>query len=602
MLTRLELTNFRCFRHQVFDFTQPRVLILGDNDKGKSTILDAVRWLMTGRCRGLDEGGKGVALLANDERKAGEVMSVSATMLRGEDQRTLTRVWDGKGSRFTMSGAGGQSGDQEAAFLAWIGVTDRRQLSVILDGQLFADMAHADAKELLMAFLPVEVVDPLNPERMLVPEEVDRLYAEAVTTRRDAKRDLAKMGEAVAPAEPVGDLDGARALLERLRGSFAELLAQRGEVVGAGQAKAAASRERLEQRVESLENQLGKQWAVSGAESLDEMRARVEMLSKDAGIAKTEHEQALAVLASVGPWSQSGDGLRADQLEGHDPAAGCVLCPDVPCKTTGAQFTKVAKQLRKKDEALVEQRERWQAASTAVRETESRLSFTLDQVRLAQERYATASDLDESLLSAKNELELLPAVDAVAEPSELDNQIAVLKGRIQTGTQVVADKEARQRGFEAYQRTAEKRQGLADIVNRAEMMVAAYGPGPDGVVSAAVASVRGRFEEQVNAQLGWFGFQFGLSVDPWGLTVNGRQWDVLAESVKFRASVALQIALAHLVGVSFTLIDRVDMLTTAHRRVLTGRVLACQLSQVIIAKASDPGPAPVIAGVQVITL
>lgn len=599
MLTRLELTNFRCFRHQVFDFTQQRTLILGDNDKGKSTLLDAVRWLTTGRCRGLDDGGKGVSVLANDERKAGEVMSVSATILRGEDQRTITRTWDGKGTKFTMSGAGGQSGDQETAFLSWLGVTDRRQLSVILDGQLFADMAHADAKELLMAFLPVEVADPLNPERMLAPEEVDRLYADAVTTRRDAKRDLAKYGELAPPAEPVGDLAGAKALLERLRGSHSALIAERGQTVGAGKAKAAADRERMASSLFALESQR----LACGADSLAELKARVELKNREVVEAKTINERDLAALASIGALEDAGDGLRADQLESHDPSTGCVLCPDVPCKTTKAAFGKVAKELRKKDEALAAQREQLRSAKAAVFASTTVLHAALAAAEGESRLFAKASDLDEQIANVKAALDALPASDAVpTEPTELDNQIDTLAGRIATGEKVVAEKELRQREWAAYETATAKRQALADQVARAEAAVAAYGPGADGVVAKAVAAVREQFESAVNAQLSHFGFTLALSLDPWGLVVNGRQWDVLAESVKFRASVALQIALAQMVGVGFTLIDRVDMLTTAHRRTLTGHVLSCGLSQVLIAKASDPGPAPAIAGVQVITL
>lgn len=603
MLKRLELTNFRCFRHEVFDFSEPRVLILADNDKGKSTVLDAIRWLMTGRCRGLDDGGRGVATLVHDgPLGAGEqrVMSVVGNVVRGEDVRTIGRYFNGTTSSFTMSGAMGQSGDQEAAFFAWLGITDRRQLSVILDGELFGEMAHKDAKALLMAFLPVSVVDPLSPERSLLPDDVDALYKEAVTVRRDAKRDLAKFGEVVPPAEPVGDIDGVKALLARLRGERETLVGQRGASAGASQEAARAALAAAGQKLVTAKFNLS---ALFGVSPLDAVRERLAVARSKQEAAKQTLGAAEAVAAAIS-FEDKGHGLIADQLESHDPATGCVLCAEVPCKTTKAAFAKVAKGARKADADVMAQREAFREATANARAANDALEALDSEVEHLAGVLPVAEELEETITTLTAKMpELVAAVEAPVEPSELDQQIDLISGRITKGEAILAAKQALQAEHERYERDMAKATALKEQVDLAERQVAAYGPGPDGVVAKAVESVRDRFHAAVNAHLAHFGYQFALSIEPWDIQINGRRWSLLAESVRFRVAIALQVALAQVVGFDMTLIDRLDMLTREHRATTQKLVMGCGLGLVVLAKSQDAGaPAPAIAGVQVVTL
>lgn len=606
MLNRLELTNFRCFRHEVFDFSQPRVLILADNDKGKSSVLDAIRWVMTGRCRGLDDGGRGVATLVYDgPLGAGEqrVMSVVANVVRGDELRTIGRYFNGTTTSFTLSGAMGQSGDQEAAFFAWLGVTDRRQLSVILDGELFGEMAHKDAKSLLMAFLPVSVVDPLNPERSLEPDEVDALYKEAVTVRRDAKRDLVKF-VVVPPAEPVGDIDGIKALLARLRGERETLVGQRGASAGASQEAARAALAAAEQKLAQAKLNLSSQ---IGTASIAEVRERLAAAVKGQQEAQERLNAAEASAAAIS-FEDKGHGLIADQLESHDPATGCVLCAEVPCKTTKAAFIKVAKGARKADAEVAAQREAFREATANARAANAELeALTMEGVHLAGV-LMVAEELEETITTLTAQLpELAAAVAAPTEPSELDQQIDLLSGRISKGETILSAKMALKAEHERYAADVEKMRALKAQVERAEQQVAAYGPGADGVVAKAVAAVQSKFEAAVNAHLAHFGYRFAMSIEPWEIQIDGRRWPLLAESVRFRVAIALQVALAQLIGFDLTLIDRLDMLTREHRATTQKLVMGCSLGLVVLAKSQDAAggvvqSAPTIAGVQVVLL
>jgi len=63
-IKRIALHNFRSHNDTEVDLTD-RVLIVGPNGGGKSSILDAACYALTGVCRGTDAGGKGAGLLAS---------------------------------------------------------------------------------------------------------------------------------------------------------------------------------------------------------------------------------------------------------------------------------------------------------------------------------------------------------------------------------------------------------------------------------------------------------------------------------------------------------------------------------------------------------
>ena len=45
-LIRLEIENFKCFRHLRLDFNGRNTVILGDNATGKTTVYDSLMWLL----------------------------------------------------------------------------------------------------------------------------------------------------------------------------------------------------------------------------------------------------------------------------------------------------------------------------------------------------------------------------------------------------------------------------------------------------------------------------------------------------------------------------------------------------------------------------
>ena len=52
MLTKIQIKNYRAFKDFSLDFTDGLNVIVGDNDAGKSTLLEAVNLALTSRLRG----------------------------------------------------------------------------------------------------------------------------------------------------------------------------------------------------------------------------------------------------------------------------------------------------------------------------------------------------------------------------------------------------------------------------------------------------------------------------------------------------------------------------------------------------------------------
>lgn len=97
VLKRMELENFKCFRHEVFDFNSTLTAFAGPNGSGKTTLYDAHSWLLTGKdslgseafkIQPIDEEGNTIPKVETVVR---EVLSID-----GEDvtlEKVYTQKW-----------------------------------------------------------------------------------------------------------------------------------------------------------------------------------------------------------------------------------------------------------------------------------------------------------------------------------------------------------------------------------------------------------------------------------------------------------------------------------------------------------------------------
>ncbi len=102
-LIRLEIENFKCFRHLRLDFNGRNAVLLGDNATGKTSVYDSLMWLLFSKSS-TGEGDKNFEVKPLDSTGAvadhSAITAVEAELLVDDDQislkRTYREVWSTK--------------------------------------------------------------------------------------------------------------------------------------------------------------------------------------------------------------------------------------------------------------------------------------------------------------------------------------------------------------------------------------------------------------------------------------------------------------------------------------------------------------------------
>ena len=189
-LTRIDLTSFRSFRGTALPCAASRVVVAGRNGVGKTTVADAIRWVLIGSCRGTDARGVGSERLIPHGDRVADVSLGIAGIGR------VTRTYSPKGGgTFSVEGFTGSSQAQYQGLMMKLGTTPDL-LAATLDSGHFLDLPHAEAKALILALLEVKI--PVG-DRSFTLDDLDARYKQAFADRTVAKRVLAGMS---LPAKP----------------------------------------------------------------------------------------------------------------------------------------------------------------------------------------------------------------------------------------------------------------------------------------------------------------------------------------------------------------------------------------------------------------
>lgn len=587
-ITHLEMDNFRNWESEEFDFAKPRTLIFGENNTGKSSILDAIRFLVTGRCRGLGKDGRGRELLMRKGMESTESMVVKGVIVVGDQTYTVTRSFDGKtgASRtaplFQVEGWTGTAADQVKAWNEKVlGGRPIDLIQSMLDGNEFWALAHGDAKTILLDLLDASLTVPGTGE-VITMQVCEERYDVAYPRRTEVKRLLKAMGAGDPPEGDVSNIETVRTKLAALRAERDRIQKEEGEQVGG--AKAATSEYRkveLElaalrtkmQRTGLTQHQCNDRITAVAAE-LATLQAGLDELALD--LSDAAHEATTQNVASI-----------IDSLKAHDPAVGCVFANGIPCKTSKKAFRDAAVELEKQSAAILEK-----ANHDRVRQADrSRLSALqprlLDEQRSLEQlssQFTTWVTTESGLEDRMGELqEIIKAETGSDTPSPL----VALDERIAKGQAILEDKIALKAKMDAYATQAKMRITLTKELDALEKELEIYGP--NGIRVTSLAGAIGRFEETVNGALGVFGYELRVQADPWMLVINGLPFVMLSASEQLRVSIALQCALAVISGFGLVLVDQIDMLMPKNRKALQAVIMHVPLDQAILTKAHPEG-------------
>jgi chromosome segregation ATPase len=566
-LTNLKIERFRCHEGTEFRFAPGGNILFGQNFVGKSSVLDAIQFRLTGVCRGTDEAGRGA--------------------------KSLTA--DGSPPRVDLEFE--HSGTMPAKAI----------LAAVLTPARFLELAPAKQQEIVMG---LSGGFPENRWNIRSLEDLKSRHKEAVEKRREIKRTMTNTTPepSVAEVDPA-ELEAAESRLQDLRRHRDELL----KAIAAAEAGGpVVDVEKLKSEYRELESDIDADAEIHGRDIKAKAAAArknvkgLERKLQTATNAKADVEKKAAEhranLVELDRILTKLDGA----IEGVQKLGSgeCCLAP-VPCSITDLQRGTILAEYTTDRKALVaklaEVKKEAAAAARAVemlnigrieadlkREQESlaKIEAAPEPPSLSGKR-ARLQDIGRQLLAAKA-APAAPVVDLTAAREEL----ATIDGRIARGAEVIkAAGEAKvvwsaYRAHQDEQAKAEKR--LAEL----EAEVASFAPDGDLAVQAQ-QQAQGGLDEIVATVMDAFGFDLQIGTAPWSITARGRDPELLSDSERIMASVAIQYALAKLTGVNVVLVDRLEAMDRIHRAALIRIIKHDQETQWIMAfTVPDEGYVP----------
>jgi hypothetical protein len=201
------------------------------------------------------------------------------------------------------------------------------------------------------------------------------------------------------------------------------------------------------------------------------------------------------------------------------------------------------------------------------------------------------------LVKERNALGSAP--DGQVDTTEIDAKIADLEQRIQKGWTIHTNASMASQRRVDYDKAWEERKQMD--FEKAKLDRACEVLGPKGVRVKLLDRYVGVFAQSMMTMLQPWGYTIDLSLEPYIFRLeHGKRaidLDLLSESQQLRFGIAFQIALAVHLGIGFVVIDRVDMLDVASRRVLFNQLLEeDRLEQVILLVTDEKMEAPPAPG------
>jgi DNA repair exonuclease SbcCD ATPase subunit len=532
-IDRITLAKFRCHRDRVFDFQPGGNILYGQNFQGKSSVLDAIQFALTGACRGTDEAGRGFASLTSDG---------SRPALRLES--------DHNGS-----------------------LPDKSVLAAVIAPARFLDLPADRQQQIIMA---LSGGFPENRWGIRSMADLKDRHKDAVEKRRELKRTW--KGEPVRPkGEEVTEerITEARELLTSLRTRRDGLLStiSASEAISGLDVDALRSEYRaLETRIEADEAEHQAKVKAAEADATKAAKALAKGIKADEEKAATllakvaEHDTAILEMERLKARIEGGLEGLATLTAGTCPVAVGVACHLTENDLMSARSSAMQGLQHVNDDLdkITAERNKLMAAVKAL-DLETRRRQASNQTH--QAKPAGPAGIESK--RARLELLSLKIKDCLAAPLPINlpaarEELAAIDTRIAKGEEIIRNGEALRLEWKGYTIERENYEKGRAAIEQAEAEVAALAP--DGALAVeAQEQARGGISQIVNQVMDTFGFDLAISTAPWGILARGRDPEGLSDSERILASAAIQYALAVTTGVNLVLVDRLEALDSEHR-------------------------------------
>lgn len=610
-INKLAIQNFR--NHKATAIEPDRLnIFLGRNNSGKSSILAAIEWALTGRNNWTDRAGRGAGDLITRGEKGCQVgleLEGFGSIVRATPPHTLA------------AGKTRSVQDGQAAIYHHLGV-EEKLVQLVMNAGTFTGMSPLDQKAFLFSLCGISFTaedissavfnhaqgsgkdmarEIANRAKALVPRGIDGdpgilegMEKRAREMRKEAKKDLERTRSALAELElpniPNGyELDDKETVvrqLDELENEKNSLLKAHGERRAAEKNitlcrdrvnSLTSETERLAAEKDGLEQQAGD---ADQAELTRELNRLVERKEQLAGVI-SEFDREIAALKAA---SQAKDEVAAKLREFN---GRCPLAPEIiACRMSGNEVAELAGKLdteikdgAQKIKHLQSQIENLQVEKEGLREQKAHIEKTLSGLAgIRQEINNLEAAIARSQREINNTWQEASAWEEALHTSGADPEaIDSLQEQIIRGREILRQLEIAEHGRQQAAQLQKDLEILEQEVAIVEHLVKALGP--DGIRKSLLGGQLNTLTNQLNSQLaayteGHYQLTWQKDFTPL-ITQNGHSLPVklLSKSEQLRVGIAFQAAIAKQVGLKFLAIDEVDMLDQDNRDLLTGSLL-----------------------------
>jgi len=579
-ITKVELTDFRSHAKTSIEGLSRFNLFLGRNGAGKTSILEAIGYALTGTCQGTDAGGRGAEMLIRQDEDGGR--AGAATVMLETDKGQLGR----------MSGQGPKSQAQSAAAAA-LGAPEELARVIVQPGN-FLRMSANEQKMLLMrglggqvsaadmaVIIPPELraADLIRGDQLTTGEAVDLLEKRFRAERPTLKGEISALAGA-GPIEPCPVEGDPRQVLAQAQELLKSLRGERDRIITAQQAAAAHQRDvaRTRGELDQIEADL------AAFPPVEQMRAKINELAEEIDgrrrAAQARQSKAEGLAGDLARGKARLDEMREIGRKVSQLKGSCPTCQQPIDKQYAKSFLDDLGKRAKKAEAEVEKTAKAQAevAEATLDEDVSKLE---DDLKDLQQSIAVVAG------STQRRGELAAYLKKIAAPTTIPGDIGAVDGRIAKGEALIGQLQRHLAGVDQQAHAGRTRQEREKRLALVEAAVEFLGPkGP--VRGKLLGGTLDGFVAAVQNLAAAFGLPpVSIVIQPWQILAAGRPVAMLSKSEEYRLGMIFAAVLSELSGAGLLLIDGADILDSEHRGMLADVLEACGLDQCFVASTHN---------------
>lgn len=567
---KLKLVNFRNHSVTELDLSKKINLFVGPNNSGKSTLADAMSFLITGKNMRTSRGGQGMdelvtfgesrAMVSADIAELGKVTrSIPHSLQVGNSEESITR--------------------QQEMIYAKLKTTEQSILCSIYSGE-FLDMEPSAQKNFLFNLMglrlsndrikkefmewclakPVDrgekiweyIVQNSQVDFQENPGEFERIHKDYSSLRRSVKKEVAALE--IKAKEVKSNLPDNVTIdhEDTIKAKLLEFKEKRDKMlIDIGNTESNIRlQKRLQDTIDSAKTlpEAPKETKEYITKQIEEYRAKHNELTKKIATKNSEIKSLEAILEKLNTFNGT-----------------CPLYTEIKCKMNDAELKGIKESLSASKIKLAEELEPFKSTLETVLKNGEHLRDLLER--------KTASELAMvNIDKAKEELAKMGPIDmAIHEKMKADVQ--VISERMTKGqtylTQILAERNAIKYQIEAKKELDKKKNELEFI----EIVIESFGPKgiKSNMLNRAVKPLEAKVNESLNTlSAGKYSINFRIDDEDFNIYVisNGieRRIKHLSASEVLRIGVIMQDAINDLAGTKLLVVDALDMLDDDNKK------------------------------------